>query len=86
MRGNPKYKYGDEVKFELRKGVELTGIICIIDKWGTFENSKDASYDIMVEDFVDPNYTDINNKPCLCKHITEANVIELISENNEIKL
>lgn len=52
MRGSPKYNYGDLVKFKIKredKEYELVGKIEIIDKYGTFGDSSDVSYDIMVD-------------------------------------
>ena len=63
MRGKPKYKLNDEVKFKLVDEPEYTGKIVIIDEYGTFENPDDVSYDILVEDYF--------GEPCLFKHITE---------------
>lgn len=86
MKGKPKYKYGDEVKFKFGNELEFTGVIAIIDKWGTWDDPSDVSYDILVEEVHDQNHPELEGKPCLYKHITESRVIELISENNEIKL
>ena len=65
MIGNPKFKLGDTVEFEL-EGRKYHGTIYIIDKYGTFENNSDVSYDIMVID-----YGENHNHECLFKHITE---------------
>lgn len=62
MRGNPKFNLGDKVQFELN-GCMLSGVIYIVDAYGTFENPSDASYDIYVE-----------SENCLYKHITESSV------------
>lgn len=45
--------------------IEKEGIIYIVDKFGTFDNPTDASYDIMV---CNDNNSGHN---CLYKHITE---------------
>ena len=64
MIGHPKYNYGDKVKFTL-DNITYSGTIYIIDRFGTFEDNSDVSYDIMVEDW-GPKH-----KECLFKHITE---------------
>ena len=69
MLGKPKYNFNDKVKFSLKyKGEEYTliGTIDIIDKFGTFEDDSDVSYDIMVNDGDMPI-----TYPCLFKHIRE---------------
>lgn len=48
MLGKPKYKYQDEVQFKIGNKVK-TGKVYIIDKYGTFEDDSDVSYDIMVD-------------------------------------
>lgn len=69
MKGNPKYNYGDEVSFKLGDKI-YSGNIYIIDKYGTFEDDSDVSYDIMVKD---EKYIDNVNTEgkCLFKHINE---------------
>ena len=63
MKGNPKYQYGNLVKFEL--GGEIKeGTVHIIDKYGTFEDDSDVSYDILV-----------GNENCLYKHINEKYIL-----------
>lgn len=70
MIGKPKYKFGDLVTFTFNNSNERkTGIIAIIDKYGTFEDNSDASYDILVKD-----------ENCLYKHFTEKLIIEKIGE------
>lgn len=83
MKGKPKYKLGDKVKFILSEGDIREGIIEIIDKWGTWDDPSDASYDIMISDFIHPSVSERGPGLCLCKHITEKKVLELISENND---
>ena len=64
MLGKPKYKVGNAVKFIF--GNELkTGIVFVVDKYGTFDNSTDVSYDILVED-----------ENMLYKHIQEKYVVQ----------
>lgn len=48
MVGNPKYKIGDNVSFTLEKEIKQ-GEIYIVDKYGTFEDDSDVSYDIFVK-------------------------------------
>ena len=64
MLGHPKYAYGDKVKFTI-DGKEIIGTIEIIDAYGTFEQNREVSYDIMVK-----------GEPwnMLYKHITENGV------------
>lgn len=59
MKGNPKYKQGDKVKFKF-DGEYIYGDIYIVDAFGTFWDDSDVSYDIMVTD-----------KNTLYKHINE---------------
>ena len=76
MIGKPKYKVSDKVKFKIKredKEYELVGEVYIIDKYGTFEDNSDVSYDIMVDK------CPWNNEPCLFKHFVESS-IEKIDE------
>lgn len=45
MIGKPKYKYDQPVSFRLGDKT-YSGIIAIIDRYGTFEDDSDVSYDI----------------------------------------
>lgn len=63
MKGHPKYQYGNLVKFELNGEIK-EGTIYIIDKYGTFEDDSDVSYDILV-----------GNENCLYKHINEKYIL-----------
>lgn len=65
MRGKPKFKLNDTVSFKLGDS-EYMGYIYVVDRWGTFEDPSDVSYDVMV---VDEN--------CLYKHIPERLVKKL---------
>lgn len=47
MLGNPKYNYGDKVYF-MADGKRYDGVIAIIDKFGTFCDDSDVSYDIFL--------------------------------------
>lgn len=64
MIGNPKYQFGNIVDFTVGDDTK-TGIIYIIDKYGTFEDNSDVSYDILVGD-----------ENCLYKHIREDYIIK----------
>ena len=68
MLGKPKYNYGDVVKFKLGDDIK-EGIIAIIDRWGTFFDDSDVSYDIMNKE-----------ENILYKHCGEKYVIEKIGE------
>lgn len=67
MRGKPKYDYGQKARFTISdqegNALEKIGTIEIIDRYGTFFDSSDVSYDILVED-----------ENCLYKHNTERQV------------
>lgn len=68
MLGKPKYNYGDIVMFKL-DDEHKTGIVAIIDKYGTFEQNVDVSYDILnKEDNI------------LYKHVMESLVEEKLGE------
>lgn len=64
-----KYNYGDLVAFRFN-GKTLVGQIYIIDRYGTFEQNEEPSYDIMVENY---NGT---NEPCLIKHVRQSKCID----------
>lgn len=66
MIGKPKYEVGDSVKFNFN-GEEKVGTVYIVDKYGTFKDDSDASYDIMSE---------YGGAKCLFKHISEKYVLE----------
>ena len=65
MKGRPKFNYNDEVKFNL-DGEIKKGIVYVIDKYGTFEDDSDVSYDVLVAN---------ENERCLYKHINEKFLI-----------
>ena len=65
MLGKPKFNYGDIVKF-ICNSEEKIGKIDIIDAYGTFADSSDVSYDILVE-----------KDNCLYKNIREDGVTKL---------
>lgn len=65
MIGKPKFKLNEIVKFQLTNDIQKIGKVYIIDKYGTFFDKSDVSYDIMVEE-----------ENCLYKHINEKYIIE----------
>ena len=65
MKGHPKYQYGNLVKFELNGEIK-EGTVYIIDKYGTFEDDSDVSYDILVNN---------EKEYCLYKHINEKYIL-----------
>ena len=75
MLGQPRYKYGDLVKFcfdDGKKRVDHYGKIEIIDAYGTFGQSKEVSYDIMGID-----------ERSLFKHVVESDVYGFQEINEE---
>lgn len=70
MLGKPKFKYGDHVSFTCA-GKTLEGTVYIIDPYGTFEDSSDVSYDVLVE-----------SEPtgCLYKHLREDTLTSITTE------
>ena len=50
----------------------LTGKVYIIDKYGTFEQHEEVSYDIMVDEV-----PWANNTPALFKHIEESRLTRI---------
>jgi hypothetical protein len=63
MIGKPKYKEDCKVEFEFN-GVQLReGVVYVVDKYGTFFDKSDVSYDIYVEE-----------ENMLYKHINEKYV------------
>lgn len=65
--GRPRYTCGDVVRFRWGIDGEKTGTICIVDAHGTFEQNREPSYDILVEE-----------EKCLFKHICESEIIEKV--------
>ena len=73
MLGKPKYKYNDTVSFKIKDNdteYTLIGYVYIIDKYGTFFDNSDVSYDIMVDSGNFPM-----SYPCLFKHIREDEIL-----------
>lgn len=64
MLGKPKYNIGETVEIRVN-GLVHKGIIAIVDAYGTFEYTKDVSYDIWLEE---------DGHRVLFKHIPEMYV------------
>lgn len=77
--GKPKYKVGEEVCFVWGKDKkqEAKGRICIIDAYGTWEQQKEVSYDILGSKSEEPD------KRTLFKHIKESEIVN-IKENSDL--
>lgn len=77
--GKPKYKAGEEVCFVWGKdkNQEAKGRICIIDAYGTWEQQKEVSHDILGSKSEEPN------KRILFKHIKESEIVN-IKENSDL--
>lgn len=63
-----KYEYGDWVKFKIKmleneEAKDIVGQVAIIDKYGTFEQNEEPSYDIYVPEM-----------NCLFKHCRQSGV------------
>ena len=69
MLGRPKYAEGDIVKFKCDDKIK-EGTIYIVDKYGTFFDNSDVSYDILVE-----------KENILYKHFTERFIVEKVEKN-----
>ena len=76
--GKPKYKVGEEVCFiwGKDKNQEAKGRIYIIDAYGTWEQQKEVSYDILGSKSEEPN------KRILFKHIKESEIVSIKKNNN----
>lgn len=70
MVGKPKYKCGDIVQFKFNDSIK-EGTVAIVDKYGTFEDDSDVSYDILVE-----------NENTLYKHLTEKSIVQKTGETD----
>lgn len=57
---------GDKVSFNLGDK-EYIGEVFIVDRYGTFEQNEEPSYDIMVDNF--------NGEQCLIKHVRQSSII-----------
>ena len=76
--GKPMYSVGDRVSFELKfidGNIEtFDGVVEIVDKYGTWEDPSEPSYDIMVSDWYG------SGEPMFCKHINESSIKALLCE------
>ena len=66
MIGKPKYKENDKVEFTIYENEVRKGVIYVVDKYGTFFDKSDVSYDIFVEE-ENMLYKHINEKYVKCK-------------------
>lgn len=69
--GKPRFKDGDKVGFYLKphkmnEEVFFVGTVEIIDRYGTFEQDEEPSYDIMVENWLD------SGERMFVKHVRES--------------
>ncbi len=76
--GKPLYKCGDTVSFDFGfsgsdKTVRLTGKVCIVDAYGTFEQNEEPSYDVEAP-YLDENM-ELSTKTALYKHLRESFII-----------
>lgn len=60
----PDYKLNDVVSF-MCNDEKKTGKVYIVDRYGTFEQDEEPSYDVLVE-----------SENCLYKHIRESWIVE----------
>ena len=68
----PKYKLGDVVEFIVNDKTQV-GTIEIVDRFGTFGQSDQPSYDIMVDNWFG------SGEAMFCKHVVESLVLNKIS-------
>jgi hypothetical protein len=71
MLGKPKHKVGDTVKFIFNNELK-TGVIWVVDRFGTFDYTEDVSYDIMVE-----------SENMFYKHIPEKYIVQRYYKKNK---
>lgn len=77
---NVIFDYGDLVTFKLKhddKEFEVEGTIEIIDRYGTFEQNDEPSYDIMIFNFCE-EIAPVGR--CLIKHIRQSSIISISEE------
>lgn len=79
MLGKPKYKVGDTVSFYMEprspfsEKTLIIGKVFIVDAYGTFEQNKEPSYDIMDEEH-----------NILFKHVVESSLLkEKMNKNSQ---
>lgn len=70
--GHPRYRHGDIVRMKW-SDIEKIGKISIVDAYGTFEQSDEPSYDILV---VEEN--------CLYKHILESEILGKVASEETL--
>ncbi len=63
MTGHPKYNLRNKVRFQFN-GETKEGRVVVVDKYGTFMDKSDVSYDIMVK-----------SENTLYKHINEKFIL-----------
>lgn len=63
MIGKPKYKENNKVEFTIYENEVRKGVIYVVDKYGTFFDKSDVSYDIYVAE-----------ENTLYKHVNEKHV------------
>lgn len=68
MKGNPLYQEGDVVRFRIADRTVI-GTIFVVDKYGTWEDASDVSYDIMV-----------TSENTFYKHIPECLILSKMSD------
>lgn len=83
MIGCPKYDFGDIVKFRF-EGKELSGAIGVVDKYGTFFDNSDVSYDIMVYESGPTSLSLRTSVKIFYKHIPEKFIIEKIGHTENV--
>lgn len=80
MIGNPKFNYGDIVSSSIvdMTGdiIEFEGTISVIDRYGTFEQNEEVSYDVMVDNWCN------SGEKMFVKHIIEPN-LTLVKANEK---
>ncbi len=77
MIGQPKYERFDIVRFKFGPTDELQGFVEIVDAYGTFEQSEEPSYDILIAE---------KEGRGLYKHIRESRIIEKIGRQDPDKI
>ncbi len=68
MLGKPLYQEGDIVRFNTNNK-SLIGTIYVVDKWGTWEDASDVSYDIFIA-----------KENMLYKHIPECLITSKVAD------
>ena len=68
-----KYNYQEKVEFKWNEGTKV-GYIEIIDRFGTFEQSYEPSYDIM-------SYEDA----CLYKHVPQSLIVGCVEDDGLLR-